>query len=86
MRAAGQYVTPGDHIPYVICEPKAGAEHTGGLAERAYHPDEVRRSGGVLKPDHMWYLATQIHPPVRTSVVCVCVCVCVCMCVYLLRV
>jgi len=64
-------LTVGDHIPYVICEPlEAGAESddtkkaSKSATERARHPDEIARSGGILKPDVEWYLTQQILPPV----------------------
>jgi DNA polymerase alpha subunit A len=61
--------TVGDHIPYVITEPLGGDEAKSGKAsksssERARHPEEIARSGGVLKPDVEWYLTQQILPPV----------------------
>lgn len=46
MMADNRPVNIGDHIPYVIC--KEGSE-TGALpAQRAHHPDEIRRSEGAL--------------------------------------
>jgi len=64
-------LTVGDHIPYVICEPLETDEGSNenknaskSAAERARHPDEIVRSGGVLKPDVEWYLTQQILPPV----------------------
>ena len=64
-------LTVGDHIPYVICEPletdaenKDAKSASKSAAERARHPDEIIRSGGVLKPDIEWYLTQQILPPV----------------------
>ncbi|KAL6757111.1 hypothetical protein V8C86DRAFT_3135851 [Haematococcus lacustris] len=41
-----------------------GAAGGGGLAERAYHPDELRESGGRLVVDVEYYLAQQVHPVV----------------------
>ena len=61
-------VNTGDHIPYVITAPVAeeGSEKPKATTstERARHPEEIARSGGVLKPDIEWYLAQQILPPV----------------------
>lgn len=61
-------MTVGDHIPYIITQLPEGEERTGKIsqnaAERARHPDEIERSGGVLKPDVEWYLTQQILPPV----------------------
>ena len=47
-------------IPYIICE---GEE--SNIASRAYHPDEVNSSIGVLKPDKRWYINQQIIPPIQ---------------------
>ena len=62
-------VNTGDHIPYVITAPiedESSDEPTKALtvSERARHPEEIARSGGVLKPDVEWYLTQQILPPV----------------------
>ena len=59
----------GDHIPYIITDSLATAgenvEKTSkSVAERARHPDEIARSGGILHPDVGWYLTQQILPPV----------------------
>lgn len=39
---------------------KAGGG-SGQLAERAFHPDEVRASGGQLAVDVEYYLANQVR-------------------------
>lgn len=62
-------VNTGDHIPYIIVEalPEEGKEDKGKAlpaVERARHPDDIIRSGGVLKPDVEWYLSQQILPPI----------------------
>ncbi|GLD97025.1 hypothetical protein PINS_up005708 [Pythium insidiosum] len=60
LRAQGQPIGIGSHIPYVLC-----CEEEPGSERRAYHPDEVKRSGGKLTIDVDWYLESQIHPPVN---------------------
>lgn len=60
MRAQGKPIGAGTHIPYVLC-----LEEEPGSGRRAYHPDEVARSGGKLTIDVEWYLESQIHPPVN---------------------
>lgn len=60
MRAQGKPIGAGTHIPYVLC-----LEEEPGSGRRAYHPDEVTRSGGKLTIDIEWYLESQIHPPVN---------------------
>eukprot|EP00980_Cylindrotheca_fusiformis_P005435 scaffold1159_cov71-Cylindrotheca_fusiformis.AAC.1 len=60
-------LTVGDHIPYIITEPLDGGDpkkSSKTAADRARHPYEIARSGGVLKPDIEWYLTQQILPPV----------------------
>ncbi|KAF4322275.1 hypothetical protein JM18_003472 [Phytophthora kernoviae] len=60
LRAQGKPIGAGTHIPYVLCK-----EEEPGSGRRAYHPDEVKRSGGKLNIDVEWYLESQIHPPVN---------------------
>jgi DNA polymerase alpha subunit A len=58
-------VNMGDHIPYIITAPPADSEAASkSPADRARHPDDIARSGGLLKPDVEWYLTQQILPPV----------------------
>lgn len=60
-------LTVGDHIPYIITAPlddDTPGSSKKSSTERARHPDEIARSGGVLKPDVEWYLTQQILPPV----------------------
>jgi DNA polymerase alpha subunit A len=58
-------VNTGDHIPYIICEPLEEQKGNNlSPVERARHPDEIRRSDGILKPDVEWYLSQQILPPI----------------------
>ena len=63
MLRANRPVNTGDHIPYVICQPVEETEKAPPAAERARHPEEIRRSNGALKPDVEWYLTQQILPP-----------------------
>ena len=65
MLANDRPVNSGDHIPYVITAVSEAQEgNAPSAAERARHPDEIRRSNGVLKPDFEWYLTQQILPPI----------------------
>jgi len=64
MLKANRPVNTGDHIPYVVTLPLDSDTDKKSAAERARHPDEVQRSGGVLKPDIEWYLSQQILPPI----------------------
>mgnify|MGYP001073110980 FL=1 len=59
MRRQQRAVRVGDHIPYVIC-----AGDSESVAERAYHPDDVVKAGGILEIDYQWYMSQQIHPPI----------------------
>ncbi|TMW64739.1 hypothetical protein Poli38472_011619 [Pythium oligandrum] len=60
LKAQGQPIGIGSHVPYVLCK-----EEEPGSGRRAYHPDEVKRSGDKLTIDVEWYLESQIHPPVN---------------------
>ncbi|KAF9469285.1 DNA polymerase alpha catalytic subunit [Collybia nuda] len=63
MKAKGGNARSGDVIPYVFC--LADGEETAKTtqADRAKHPDEVRKS--TLKIDYEHYLAHQILPPIE---------------------
>ncbi|PSC73303.1 DNA polymerase alpha catalytic subunit [Micractinium conductrix] len=69
-RAAGKQngVMAGETVPYVICievdaEGNVLPRETKGLAERAYHPEEVSASS-TLRIDTDYYLAQQVFPVV----------------------
>ncbi|KAJ6252450.1 DNA polymerase alpha catalytic subunit [Anaeramoeba flamelloides] len=57
-------VAVGQRIPYVICEPLNEEEKSASTAQRAYHPESVKKTNGELKIDIDWYLAQQILPPI----------------------
>ena len=70
MLRANRPVNIGDHIPYIVTETlesddvlKTDAKKSSA-ATRARHPEEIQRSGGMLKPDIEWYLSQQILPPI----------------------
>eukprot|EP00884_Botryococcus_braunii_P011316 jgi/Botrbrau1/20185/Bobra.0173s0083.2 len=63
-------VMQGETVPYIICIAKedgeaatltSGERPSKGVAERAYHPDEVTASSNIV-PDLDYYLAQQVHP------------------------
>ncbi|PIM98417.1 DNA polymerase alpha, catalytic subunit [Handroanthus impetiginosus] len=60
------YVTgcsAGDTVPYIICcEQGNGSTTSVGIAQRARHPDELKRDNGNWIIDIDYYLAQQIHP------------------------
>ncbi|XP_060192416.1 DNA polymerase alpha catalytic subunit isoform X1 [Lycium barbarum] len=60
------YVTgcsAGDTVPYVICcEQGNGSSTSVGIAQRARHPDELKKDNGNWMVDIDYYLAQQIHP------------------------
>ncbi|CAN4079674.1 unnamed protein product [Withania somnifera] len=60
------YVTgcsAGETVPYVICcEQGNGTSTSVGIAQRARHPDELKRHNGNWIVDIDYYLAQQIHP------------------------
>ncbi|KAK4416185.1 DNA polymerase alpha catalytic subunit [Sesamum alatum] len=65
MKRSG-YVTgcsAGDTVPYIICcEQGNGSTSSVGIAQRARHPDELKRDNGNWMVDIDYYLAQQIHP------------------------
>ncbi|XP_027362652.1 DNA polymerase alpha catalytic subunit [Abrus precatorius] len=55
----------GDTIPYIICyEQGSSSGSAGGIAQRARHPDELKREQGTWLIDIDYYLSQQIHPVV----------------------
>ncbi|KIY66839.1 hypothetical protein CYLTODRAFT_437277 [Cylindrobasidium torrendii FP15055 ss-10] len=53
----------GDVIPYLICVPEDPTKTS--VADRAYHPDDVRKAGSTLKIDYEYYIVNQILPPIE---------------------
>ncbi|KAG5069905.1 hypothetical protein JHK85_002282 [Glycine max] len=55
----------GDTIPYIICYEQGGSPGSAaGIAQRARHPDELKRDQGTWLIDIDYYLSQQIHPVV----------------------
>ncbi|KAE7999625.1 hypothetical protein FH972_004033 [Carpinus fangiana] len=55
----------GDTIPYIICcEQGTSSGNSTGIAQRARHPDELKREDGKWMIDIDYYLLQQIHPVV----------------------
>ncbi|KAF5736157.1 putative DNA polymerase alpha catalytic subunit [Tripterygium wilfordii] len=55
----------GDTVPYIICfEQESGSGGSTGIAQRARHPDELKRDDGKWIIDIDYYLSQQIHPVV----------------------
>ncbi|KAA8547110.1 hypothetical protein F0562_003539 [Nyssa sinensis] len=53
----------GDTVPYIICcEQGAGSGTSAGIAQRARHPDELKRDNRKWMIDIDYYLSQQIHP------------------------
>lgn len=66
MKTRGGNARMGDVIPYIFCLGEDGTSSTKtAQAERAHHPDELRRKDSELKIDYEHYLALQILPPVE---------------------
>lgn len=50
LKKTGVNVKAGDTIPYVICEAEGVANgSSAGFAERAFHPDDIKRGDKGLK-------------------------------------
>lgn len=58
LKSQGKPIRVGTHIPYVICSGE------GNFAERAFHPEEIKKSDGKLTIDIEWYMTQQIHPSI----------------------
>ncbi|KAJ8764232.1 hypothetical protein K2173_005972 [Erythroxylum novogranatense] len=55
----------GDTVPYIICcEQGAASGSSTGIAQRARHPDELKKDDGQWMIDIDYYLSQQIHPVV----------------------
>lgn len=59
MRAAGKALRAGDFVEYVVC-----VSDDPQLANRCFHPSEVRKADGTLVIDKDWYIKHQILPPI----------------------
>ncbi|KAH9935987.1 uncharacterized protein BXZ73DRAFT_45345 [Epithele typhae] len=65
MKERGGTARGGDVIPYVFCLGEGGESAKTAQADRAKHPDEVRRDSENLKLDYEHYLSQQILPPIE---------------------
>uniref|UniRef100_A0A0E0JRI1 DNA polymerase n=1 Tax=Oryza punctata TaxID=4537 RepID=A0A0E0JRI1_ORYPU len=55
----------GDTVPYIICSQQdSESTHSGGIAQRARHPEELKRDPDKWMIDIDYYLSQQIHPVV----------------------
>ncbi|XP_010912024.2 DNA polymerase alpha catalytic subunit [Elaeis guineensis] len=55
----------GDTVPYIICcQQGTSSGPTSGIAQRARHPEELKRDSGNWMIDIDYYLSQQIHPVV----------------------
>ncbi|KAK8846576.1 hypothetical protein IAR55_005662 [Kwoniella newhampshirensis] len=64
MKSKGAAVRAHDVIPYIMCLGEDGKSGKTASAERAWHPDDLRRQGSELKIDYDFYLDTQILQPI----------------------
>ncbi|KAK0207637.1 hypothetical protein IW262DRAFT_1418425 [Armillaria fumosa] len=65
MKARGGSARAGDVIPYIFCLAEGEESAKTGQADRARHPDELRKAGSELKIDYQYYLSQQILPPIE---------------------
>lgn len=63
MKREKRPIRQGEYIKYVICT-SDGPTNASGVAGKAYHPDEVKSSGGKLRIDVKYYLESQVLPPI----------------------
>lgn len=64
-KSKGGNARSGDVIPYIFCLGADGETAKTGQADRARHPDEVRRAGSECKIDYEFYLSQQVLPPIE---------------------
>ncbi|POW04709.1 hypothetical protein PSTT_10205 [Puccinia striiformis] len=56
----------GDVIPYIFCLGEDGSSSTrSAQADKARHPDELRRADTTWKIDYEYYLSLQVLPPIE---------------------
>ncbi|KAI0048775.1 hypothetical protein FA95DRAFT_1678116 [Auriscalpium vulgare] len=65
MKARSATARAGDVIPYIFCLGETEEASKTAQADRAHHPDELRRAGAELKIDYDYYLAHQVLPPIE---------------------
>ncbi|KAF8655036.1 hypothetical protein AX16_003272 [Volvariella volvacea WC 439] len=65
MKSKGQSAKAGDVISYIFCIAEGEQAAKTAQAERAKHPDEVRRGGADVKIDYEFYLSQQVLPPIE---------------------
>ncbi|KAG8907664.1 DNA-directed DNA polymerase alpha catalytic subunit pol1 [Tulasnella sp. 403] len=65
MKARGGSAKAGDVIPYVFCLGPDSQSSRGAQADRARHPDEVRRGGDDVLVDYEFYICHQVLPPIE---------------------
>ncbi|QRV74151.1 DNA polymerase family B [Ceratobasidium sp. AG-Ba] len=65
MKERGGHARLGDVIPYIFCLGADGSSAKTGQADRAYHPEELKKADSELRIDFEHYIAQQILPPVE---------------------
>ncbi|TDL23727.1 DNA polymerase alpha catalytic subunit [Rickenella mellea] len=66
MKSKGHTPRGGDVIPYIFCLGEDGQASTKtAQADKAHHPDEIRKADSTLQIDFEYYLSQQILPPIE---------------------
>ncbi|KAG2067603.1 hypothetical protein BDR04DRAFT_1104760 [Suillus decipiens] len=65
LKAKGGSARNGDVIPYVFCVAPGEETVKTAQADRAKHPDEIKKAAGELTVDYEHYLANQVLPPIE---------------------
>ncbi|KAH8832882.1 hypothetical protein DL96DRAFT_1583755 [Flagelloscypha sp. PMI_526] len=65
MKAKDRQVRAGDVISYVFCLSEGQETSKTGQADRAFHPDDLRKGDTPLKIDFEFYLSNQVLPPIE---------------------
>lgn len=64
MKSKGVAVRAHDVIPYIICLGEDGKTARAAQADKAFHPDDLRRQGSELRVDYDLYLDVQVLQPI----------------------
>ncbi|KAF8585711.1 DNA polymerase alpha catalytic subunit [Ramaria rubella] len=65
LKTKGHSARAGDVIPYVFCLGDDGQTARTAQADKARHPDDIRKAGSEFKIDYEHYLSQQVLPPIE---------------------
>jgi DNA polymerase alpha subunit A len=56
----GHRISPSDTVPYIICIEGSEGSQSGGIADRARHPDELKEENSNWLIDVEYYICHQV--------------------------